>query len=235
MAKNWTIKQYHEMIDNVFDWKLYKIIQVKDYPEYDVKSSGPFLVIRHDVDRRPINAFRMAEAEAQRGIRSTYYFRYPFDPEVVDCLDFMGHEIGYHYEVIDKAKGDTRKATKIFRKELEELRRFAKVTTCSPHNNPLTRWDNYSFWKYSCAFNFDIVIDARSIVAGFYVTDTGRGLQMCNLNDNILIDRSMNLCWNIHPERWNDGLSWYRQWAFDLMCNFAKRFIQFKGVHYAKI
>lgn len=51
-----------------------------------------FCLIRHDVDRKPINALEMAELEHLFGIKSTYYFRYKsntFKPDIIkkNCSD----------------------------------------------------------------------------------------------------------------------------------------------------
>ena len=64
------------------------------------------VVLRHDIDRKPMNALRMAELEYELGIQSTYYFRFPctFKPEIIRKIRDLGHEVGYHYEVLSKAK-----------------------------------------------------------------------------------------------------------------------------------
>jgi hypothetical protein len=36
----------------------------------------------------------------------------------------MGHEIGYHYEVLSEANGDPEKAIELFRSNLEKLRQI---------------------------------------------------------------------------------------------------------------
>ena len=58
----------------------------------------------------------MAELEHELGIQSTYYFRFPytFKPEIIGKINDWGHEIGYHYDVLSKAKGDYEKAIKVF-------------------------------------------------------------------------------------------------------------------------
>ena len=61
--------------------------------------------MRHDVDRKPENALKMAEIERQFGIFGTYYFRSTkevFKAEIMQEIEKMGHEVGYHYEVLDK-------------------------------------------------------------------------------------------------------------------------------------
>ena len=69
------------------------------------KNNNKLIVLRHDIDRRPGNALRMAELEQELGIQSTYYFRFPytFKPDIIRKIQALGHEIGYHYEVLSKA------------------------------------------------------------------------------------------------------------------------------------
>jgi hypothetical protein len=47
----------------------------------------------------------MAELEHELGIQSTYYFRFPytFKPDIIGKIHDLGHEVGYHYEVLSKA------------------------------------------------------------------------------------------------------------------------------------
>ncbi|HJH25353.1 MAG TPA: hypothetical protein C5S37_00965 [Methanophagales archaeon] len=74
-------------------------------------NNNKLVVLRHDIDRKCGNALRMAELEHELGIQSTYYFRFPytFKPEIIGKIHDLGHEVGYHYEVLSKAKGDYEK------------------------------------------------------------------------------------------------------------------------------
>jgi hypothetical protein len=69
------------------------------------QNNSKFIVLRHDIDRRPGNALRMAKLEHELGIQSTYYFRFPytFKPDIIGKIHDLGHEVGYHYEVLSKA------------------------------------------------------------------------------------------------------------------------------------
>lgn len=61
----------------------------------------PLVILRHDVDRLPNNALKMATLEKELGIQSTYYFRAIsgiFRQDIIQQIADMGHEIGYHYE-----------------------------------------------------------------------------------------------------------------------------------------
>ena len=68
--------------------------------EYE-KGHSPIVILRHDVDRRPLNALTTAKLENELGIRGTYYFRIvpeSFDETIIKQIAELGHEIGYHYE-----------------------------------------------------------------------------------------------------------------------------------------
>lgn len=219
MAKAFTLDAYREIL-HAYKFSGIPILPVIDYfLQRNMKEE--FIVLRHDVDRRPKNALRMAEIEHEMGIQSTYYFRVPFDRNIVSAIAMMSHEIGYHYEVIDKAKGDLSYAKQIFSRELDFLRAYAPINTCSPHGNPLTKWDN----KIDIDI-LDLFADASQISFGFYYTDTGRGKADMNIKDFIRRGDNLVSCVNFHPERWNDGLGWYRQWLFDFVCNCCKKLIK---------
>jgi hypothetical protein len=140
---------------------------------------GRTVVLRHDVDRKPENALRMAELEHALGVCSTYYFRHPatFVPEVIKAIHALGHEVGYHYEVLAKAGGDYEKAIGLFARELEELRGVCDVWTICMHGSPLSRYDNRDLWKAYDFREFGVVGEAYLSMAGGdlrYLTDTGR-------------------------------------------------------------
>jgi hypothetical protein len=68
-----------------------------------------FAMMRHDIGRKPENAVSTARIEAEYGIRAAYYFRRygnAFRPDIMREIEGMGHEVGYHYEVLGKAKSD---------------------------------------------------------------------------------------------------------------------------------
>lgn len=140
---------------------------------------GRTVVLRHDVDRKPENALKMAELEHALGITSTYYFRHPttFVPEVIRAIHALGHEVGYHYEVLAKANGDYEKAIGLFARELAEFRTLCDVRTICMHGSPLSRYDNRDLWKRYDFGEFGVVGEAYLSMARkglCYLTDTGR-------------------------------------------------------------
>jgi hypothetical protein len=219
-----------------------------------------FFILRHDVDRRPERALRMAEVEKSHGVRSTYYFRRTprvFKPEIVLSISAMGHEIGYHYEVLDKAAGEPLLAARIFTRELAEMRALVEVETASMHGNPLSRFDNRDLWKHHALSRFGLLGEAYVSINDpdiVYVSDTGRGWNRLSLN---MRDRfasgsrglmpSFPSTWDliqalkeaqygkiylqIHPNRWTSGiLEWVGQWGEDLLLNGVKGFLMRAGI-----
>ena len=187
------------------------------------------IVLRHDVDRKPQNALKMAVMESEHGIRSTYYFRTTkkvFLPDIIKEIAGLGHEIGYHYEVMDKARGDTRRAIEIFQRELEELRKIADIKTICMHGNPLAPWSNRDLWKEYDFRDFGIIgepylsIDYHEVL---YLSDTGRSWDgkysvkdvvnrvksgRFKTTDDIInaikAGSISKACLVVHPNRWND-------------------------------
>lgn len=69
---------------------------------------APFFILRHDVDYCPAAALRLAEMEAARGVRATYFlllntFYYnllsPEHADVARRIAELGHEVGLHYDL----------------------------------------------------------------------------------------------------------------------------------------
>lgn len=210
---------------------------------------GRTVVLRHDVDRKPENALKMAELEHALGVCSTYYFRYPhtFIPEIIEQILSLGHEVGYHYEVLAKAKGDYEEAIALFARELEEFRSLCDVRTICMHGSPLSRYDNRDLWKRYDFREFEIVGEAYLSMAGKdlrYLTDTGR-----NWGGKYSVRDAMpgagavppsvattddlarwigsageeGLYLTVHPERWAmDRSEWLISYSQDAVVNFGK-------------
>jgi len=151
-----------------------------------------YVVLRHDVDRKPDNALAIAKIEAAAGIRASYHFRagkVSNHPDTVRQIVDLGHEIAYHYEDLSaliqfrKIRDDEFKrelfleAANSFEKNLEFFRKFYPVAVISMHGSPLSPTDNRLLWKHYdyrakgivCEPYFDI--DVSDVL---YLTDTGR-------------------------------------------------------------
>jgi len=210
--------------------------------------------MRHDVDRYPKAALRMAEIERKYNITSSYYFRMKkgvFIPSIIEYIGRLGHEIGYHYEVVDKAKGNLEKAIGIFIEELQEFREFYDVKTIAMHGNPLSRWDNRTIWTKYDFRDYEIIgevylsIDYNKVI---YLSDTCRtwsqnkpairdfipgrsvaqdislGIASTDGLMQFLRGNGRDTCLLIHPNRWS--ANWYEyiyQLVFDMMGNQVKK------------
>jgi len=177
MSLDFTFAKYKRFCEAMINSN-YKILTVKEY----LTSSKPdkCIILRHDVDLKPDRSLKAAEIENEFGIRSTYYFRMTdevFQPEIIKRIAELGHEIGYHYEVLDKAKGDFAKAIEIFKRELDELRKLCDIKTICMHGNSRTEWDNRDLWRIYDFREFGIIgeaylsVDFSKIV---YFSDTAR-------------------------------------------------------------
>jgi len=226
----------------------YLFLTIHEYAE--LKEAGllpvKFVVIRHDVDRWPYNAVRMAEEEQILGLRSTYYFRYPatFYPDLMQYISQFGHEIGYHYEVVSKNNGDLEKSLEQFIQELSQFRLFIQVQTICMHGDPLSPYDNRTLWNAYHFEDFGIIAEAYLSLSDLrYFTDTGRTWagnrviydtpvhctlipELSSTDDLISWIRNNSpphIYLTIHPERWApDPLRYLASWSMDLMVNIGK-------------
>jgi len=251
--RDFTLSVYEKLLSAITG-SGYNVLTVYEYLSQQ-KHEEPFIILRHDVDRSPGNSLKMAELESAYKINSTYYFRInprTLIPEIISRIKYHGHEIGYHYEVMDKSKGDIKLAEKIFMDELARLRELADVNTVCMHGNPLSPFDNRSFWKHFSLEQFNLTGEAYLDINNrelFYSTDTGRGWnrRKYNLKDTFS-DRTIShlpaydttqqlieavetrqykkIYLQIHPNRWNwNSLKWNMQLAEDIAVNVIKLLI----------
>jgi hypothetical protein len=192
----------------------------------------------------------MAEREAALGIRATYYVRMvgsAFDPAAVRAIHALGHEVGYHYEVLGSTRGDVDAALGRFDAELARLRAIAPVSTASAHGSPLSPHDSLTIWDRARPSDFGLRAEAYLSLDYerlAYYTDTGRSWDAgrTNLRDRaagtgvgtavrttaelgaLIQDRALPaICVQTHPERWNSSLGGHlRSRAWDAAANAAK-------------
>ena len=246
---DFTFAKYRELCETIEQSK-YTALTFNQY--FSLKNiPEKFIMLRHDVDRKPEKALKMAELENDLGIISTYYFRMKeevFIPEILKEIANMGHEIGYHYEVLDKAEGDIEKAIRIFKDELNEFRKICDVKTTCMHGNPLSKWVNKDIWKKYEFEDFGIIgepylsIDYKKVL---YLTDTGRrwnskfsvkdvvdanvnhAIEKIRSTDDVIrmIEEEYNkqICILAHPERWSDSLgAWLKELGWQNVKNIGK-------------
>lgn len=243
--KDYTLNKYFELCNQIII-NDYNIITVEEY--LLEKPSQKTVILRHDVDSKPERTLRLAKLEAEMGIRSTYYFRYTkrvFDPTIIKEVSDMGHEVGYHYEVLTKLNGDYEKAIEIFEYELNEFLNICDIKTISMHGCSLSKYDNRSLWNVYNFEDYGILGEAYlSVGEQFnYFSDTGRSWNpknkvkdwIPNKSENISInstDDLINLIQNnrvqviyllTHPPIWAGNFyEWYYSWSLNKIYNFIK-------------
>ncbi len=174
----------------------YEFYTISQFLKKKLDSQCRELILRHDVDRSPVNSLYTASMEHDLDIRGTYYFRWirrDIDVKIIREIADMGHEIGYHYEDIDlisrrlkikrqESEGTTEielatLAFKSFRENLSRLKAIVPIKTICMHGSPMSRYDSRVLWKY---FDYrDLGIESEpyfdfSFDKMLYLTDTGR-------------------------------------------------------------
>lgn len=238
---DFTISGYDRLLTATVDAGR-EVLTVNEYLEVG-PPPGPFLVVRHDVDRRVENALTMAEVEARHGIASTYYFRTStFDERVVEAVDGMGHEVGYHYEDLAKTRGDLEAARQRFLRNLAAFRELVDVSTVCAHGSPLSPHQNLDLWRnetdaladHGIAGEAYLSIDVAPASDLHYLSDTGRTWDAelpavgtvqttADLVDAIRAGRCPALYVLAHPCRWaRSKLELAEFAAWDISAEIAK-------------
>lgn len=245
--KDFTLQKYQEFCSFLLI-RQYSVITVYQFLKLRQDNQLPqkFVVLRHDVDRWLDNAIQMARNENKNNIISTYYFRYPatFNVNSIRTISELGHEIGYHYEVLSKNDGNEKAAIEDFKSELNYFNRICPIRTISMHGNPLSRHDNRDLWKKNDYRDYGIIGEAYLSMSDLeYFSDTGRtwsgGLSKFDFlsgitnksdlhsTDNLMLWISKTcpsgLYLTVHPERWaGNRLQYIISWSMDLFVNIGK-------------
>lgn len=109
-----------------------------------------FFVLKHDIENTVPKAYELAKIESKYGHRGTYYAHaYLLDKkEDVDLLlemQKMGHEISYHYDVMDSSHGDIEGAIKEFKANLKRFKDLGfHISTVCQHGNPVVERVGYT-------------------------------------------------------------------------------------------
>lgn len=201
---DFTLKSYKLYLEIIIN-KGYKFILFKDYINNQLLYENQNVcLIRHDVDRKPINSLKMAKLEKELGICSTYYFRIKksvFNKKIISKISNLGHEIGYHYENLSDFNGNFELALNNFEYNLDKIRNIVEVKTCSMHGRPLSKYDNRDIWKDESRHDYlikklnmlgEIYLDIDySKIA--YINDTGRNWSSYKSNNRDFVNSEIKL------------------------------------------
>jgi len=151
-----------------------------------------FVIIKHDVETSVQKALAIANIEHQFNIQTTYYVQsYLLNSSdnllMLKEIKDLGHEVTYHYDVLDSNKGDWKLAILEFNSTLLKFAKYGfDVKTVCPHGNPVmvrNGWSsNKDFFRCEEIKNIypkisDIVINPEKFGANnfSYVSDAGYG------------------------------------------------------------
>lgn len=244
---DFTLKIYRELVQSL----LAAEYQFQTFEAFIRNPAQQSVVLRHDIDKLPGNALRMAQLEYDLGVRGSYYFRVVpnvWNPDVMQQIVELGHELGYHYEDLSLARGDREKAIDHFERMLKHFRRISPVTTACMHGSPLSRHDNRDLWESYDYRNFGIVAEPYFDVdfnRVFYVTDTGRSWENTAASVRDRVDSAFELSIHdtrqfielahrgelpkqlmitLHPQRWDDRrIPWLKELVGQKTKNVIKR------------
>ncbi|NLO11353.1 MAG: hypothetical protein GX122_02910 [Candidatus Cloacimonetes bacterium] len=245
--KDFTVKAYEALL-----LALQKAgYQVQTFAQFLEMPQERVVILRHDVDKMPLNSLAFAALEKKLGMLASYYFRMvpvSYKPSIIKAVAGMGHEIGYHYEDMDFAKGDKDRAMASFTLNLMLLRELAPISTICMHGSPLSRYDNRDLWQDYSYREHGIIgepyfdIDYTQVL---YLTDTGRSWNNRDASIRDKVDTPFNyeikstfhlieliqgnelpdkIMINTHPQRWNDGWqAWMKELVAQKLKNVVKR------------
>jgi hypothetical protein len=244
--RDFTVQSYSALVDALIG----SGYAFQTFTEYLQEPLDKVVILRHDVDKKPGNSQRFAEIEHEKGLKASYFFRVvpeSLHEDKLLAISKLGHEIGYHYEDMDPAKGDPKKAIRSFEENLKKLKKLAPIDTICMHGSPLSKYDNKDLWRHYDYRSYGIIgepyfdLDYSRI---FYITDTGR---KWNNRDASIRDKvespfeievkstqhfieliragSMpkQMMINTHPQRWNDDLL---PWVVELVGQTVKNQIK---------
>ena len=200
---DFTLRKYRNLVQ-AFVESGYRIMTVRQYLES--APSGKVLILRHDVDEQPQNALRMAEAEKERGVHATYYFRKvpkSDNPDIIRQIEAMGHEIGYHYEDLTQSEGDVPAAIASFTRNLVYFRQYYPVKTVCMHGSSSSKYDNREIWKQVRLEDFGLIGEpylSFNFNQIYYLTDTGYAWDGGKYAVRDKVDSAF-LCLSIRPTR----------------------------------
>jgi len=246
--RDFTLNKYEELCEAI-SASGYTNVTLREYLE-NKSISDPVLLLRHDVDENIRFAVDLAEVEADYGIKATYYFRTKkkvYVPESIDTIASYHHEVGYHYETLDTARGNMDRAIHLFSDDVARFREKYDVKTVCMHGNPLSKFDNRTIWEKCKLSDFGLLgepylsLDYDQFA---YFSDSGRtwdinknkikdtidksdsGVCVHNSDDLIRLIKQGNLrdiCILTHPERWpRNDLDYFYRYGVDLMYNIGK-------------
>lgn len=246
---DFTQKIYKQLLESLLE----QGYTFQSFEEFVTQPNKKVVVLRHDVDKLPHNALDLARIEHSLGLKASYYYRIvkeSNDPDLINAVKALNHEIGYHYEDLTLARGDKKKAIEMWQQNLDYFRTYYPVITACMHGSPMSKWDNRLIWEDYNYKDYGIIaepyfdIDYNEV---FYITDTGRSWNSSGVSVRDKVETRFDIkvnstghfielvkqgklpnkiIINTHPQRWFDaGIGWLKELVMQNLKNQVKKVI----------
>ena len=189
-----------------------KELEIKTYTAAEAilasKQNNRFVIIKHDVETNVNKALIIAQIENKFDIKTTFYVQsYLLNSikniRILKEIQALGHEVTYHYDVLDSNSGNWDLAISEFNSNIVKFKENGfEIKTVCPHGNPVMSRDgwnsNKDFFRNEEIANYypniyDIVISPEKFGKKdvCYVSDAGYGWKIIsNISNN---DRESNI------------------------------------------
>ena len=179
------------------------------------------LLCKNDVERTPENALKLARIYRELGINAAFYFhtrKNVYNIGVMSAIQDLNHEVGYHYECLDRCRGDFRSARELFKREVEMFRKDGfDLHTVAYHDENLIKKIGYKtnyelIMKYpellnECGLDFEasFILKTNKFVI---INDrySKINLMVEALYNPEHLKKNSNIYVLIHPDRWRNNL-----------------------------
>jgi hypothetical protein len=125
--RRFTYAAYAAFLDRLVADERLRAVPLREFR--DTPRDRVVVGLRHDIDMRLDSALRLARLEHERGLRATYFVLHSADywrrPDLLvrlQELQDLGHEIGWHNDLVTLQVVDGVDAREFLRRELDKLR-----------------------------------------------------------------------------------------------------------------
>lgn len=176
------------------------------------KVSDNYIILKHDVETNVARAYAMAKIEQKYAHRGTYYVQaYLMQDEgnisMLKKMAEMGHEISFHYDVMDACEGNLDAAIEEYKRNVEIfIRNGFEIKTVCQHGNPIRERVGYTsnrdfFRSEKVQVLFpqmsDIMVDfkQKADTQFLYFSDSGRKFKLIYdpINNDIIDSEDKNI------------------------------------------
>ena len=203
--RHFTFDAYAEFLDSLAASGV-TVVPLRDFAA--ARADGPVLGLRHDVDVRLDAALRLAELEHERGLRATYFVlntaRYWRKPGLLDALlriQDLGHEVGWHNDLVSMEVVDGTNTVDYLHRELARLRAAGvDIVGTAAHGSiwcHVLGFDNNSFFT-----DFPEVMRPTTPIRTGSLADFGFEYEAYHLGENRYYSDSR---FDAHNRRWHPG------------------------------